>query len=135
MDRLVLHEKSADLEPGKGAHELTCKPYKELAALAHWRRVLCQMDEAPFEWTGCTIQTNLGTFTIKWPSYTLWRTVTHALQAAKIGIATGYSKDSPAWRFSLSSRSDIGQLSGVECLKHKKVVMLSDEQMMSWMTI
>jgi len=69
QDQFVFYSKSADVRPGKGAHEHVDDPaaYRALAAVPNWRKMLSNFDAAPFVWTGSDV------LPVPYPAGAAWR--------------------------------------------------------------
>lgn len=68
-----------------------------------------------------------------WPRNTEWRTMEHALNAARIALVTGTS--GAAYLFSQSSGSDLGLGSGDLASRSRKLVLLDSELVRLWFSI
>lgn len=112
-DRLYFFSGSADRPPGQGAHERVADAafYTELAGVRHWRRMLSNFWSAQFA---------LGERT--------YRTVEHAFQAAKIALVD----PGLAERFALESGDELAHGDGTTARRHRKLVLLDDEQLRRW---
>ncbi|GAA0577361.1 hypothetical protein GCM10010172_72600 [Paractinoplanes ferrugineus] len=112
-DRLYYFSGSADRPPGQGAHEQVADAarYAELAGVRHWRRMLSNFWPAQFV---------LGERT--------YGTVEHAFQAAKIAVVD----PGPAERFALESGDELAYGDGATARRHRKLVLLDDEQLRRW---
>lgn len=112
-DRLYFFSGSADRPPGQGAHERVADAdcYAELAGVRHWRRMLSNFWPAQF---------TLGEHT--------YRTVEHAFQAAKIALVD----PTLAERFALESGAELAHGDGAAARRHRKLVLLDDEQLRRW---
>jgi ribA/ribD-fused uncharacterized protein len=112
-DRLYFYSGSADLPPGEGVHEVVAEAaaYRELAQVAHWRRMLSNFWPAAF---------TLGDRT--------YRTVEHAFQAAKIALV----EPSLAAGFALESGTALARGGGAEARKQRKLVLLDEAQLQEW---
>jgi ribA/ribD-fused uncharacterized protein len=104
---------SADKPPGQGAHERVADAacYAALVDVSHWRRMLSNFWPADF---------TLGERT--------FRTVEHAFQAAKIALVDPVL----AVQFALESGSELAHGSGAAARRHRKLVLLDDEQLRIW---
>lgn len=113
-DRFQFFSRSADMPPGEGAGEIRVSPsetYKELAAIPHWRRVLSNFAETPFEWKGLQ-----------------WKTLEHAFHAAKFETL-----DPVLFRsFSLSSGSALGKGTGEDARRQRKALLFTLAQKKEW---
>ncbi len=113
-DKFQFFSRSADAPPGQGAGEALESPsvaYAELAAIPHWRRMLSNFAETPFEWKGLR-----------------WKTLEHAFHAAKFE-----SLDPAIFRsFSLSSGSELGRGTGEDARKNRKALVFTPSQKKEW---
>ena len=148
QDQFVFYSKSADVRPGKGAHEHVDDPaaYRALAGVPHWRKMLSNFDAAPFVWTGSDV------LPVPYPPGTAWRTIEHVFQSAKFWTTAPYVAGifrnvkgtkkrrafSPedfrevALRFTLNSGDPLGQGDGQDAQRGRKLLWLEPEELARW---
>jgi len=112
MDRLCFFSRSSNKAPGRGAQERVANldDYAELATIPHWRRILSNFYEFPFEYKGRQ-----------------YRTVEHAYQAQKMAYLDGTS--------GLAAKFEIGgewDGAGAVARKHRKAIMASPDVLSQW---
>lgn len=112
-DRFQFFSRSADVPPGEGAGECLASliSYPELRAIPHWRRILSNFAETPFEWKGLQ-----------------WKTLEHAFHAAKFEILNPELFRS----FSLSSGSALGRGTGEDARRNRKAMVFTPSQKKEW---
>lgn len=112
-DRLYFFSGSKDVYPGKGVHEHVDDPgaYTELSKIKHWRRVLSNFHESPFEYMGYQ-----------------WNTIEHAFQGVKLGL----EDMDKMFQMTLNSKSDVGSGSGKDARAKRKWVVLSQTNLQRW---
>ena len=113
-DILVFYSKSANVKPGKGAHESVsvASQYAHLMDHDHWRRVLSNF--------------HVGAFAAG-PSHT-FMTIEHAFQFYKIGLVDRER----AQQFTVESGSELGRGNGEAAQKARKMVVLSPMDLQIW---
>lgn len=113
-DRFVFFSRSRDAPPGKGVGESLAgdpRRYAALNTVPHWRRLLSNFHEAPFDFDGKT-----------------YRTIEHGFQAAKIALAD----PAAAAQFAMESGSELSRGDGAAAQRQRKMVQLSPEQLAVW---
>lgn len=111
-DRLVFYSRSADVRPCKGKNEVgDPSKYAELAGIKDWRKVLSNFHVAPFVYRGKT-----------------YNTIEHGFQAAKIALVDPGKAD----LFAMESGSELSRGDGGVAQKHRKMVMLSKDELAQW---
>jgi len=113
-DVLQFFSRSADKYPGCGVGEHVADPtkYKRLSKIKNWRRMFSDLWEEDFKFEGKT-----------------YRTQQHALQAAKFTSA-GYNDI--AFQFCVESGSKLALGCGLDAMRARKKVMLSEDEMAVW---
>lgn len=113
FDVLVFCHQSVDAAPGFGNGENVCnfEKYEALGKIPNWRRILSSLHVCRFFYRGKT-----------------YRSIEHALQAAKIAIAD----PEMAELFTIESRSKLGLGTGEDARDAKRMVELTVEQMNVW---
>ena len=112
-DKLFFYSKSKDAPVGKGANEFVESPtdYEKLGKIKDWRKVLSNFHVSEFEYNGYT-----------------YRSIEHVFQAMKIAIAD----PEKALLFTVESGNAIGLGDGGVAQKNRKLVKLSDSQLLKW---
>jgi predicted NAD-dependent protein-ADP-ribosyltransferase YbiA (DUF1768 family) len=112
-DRFQFFSRSADAPPGEGAGEVlnSSTSYSDLRSIPHWRRILSNFAETPFEWKGLQ-----------------WKTLEHAFHAAKFEDLNPELFRS----FSLSSGSELGLGTGEDARRHRKAMVFTRSQKERW---
>jgi predicted NAD-dependent protein-ADP-ribosyltransferase YbiA (DUF1768 family) len=112
-EKLFYYSKSKDLYPGLGVNEYVSEPeeYKKLSEIPNWRKILSNFYVSPFEYDGYT-----------------WNSVEHAFQSKKIEIV---DPEKALW-FTRESGHSIGLGDGEEARKHRKLIVLTEQELQKW---
>jgi predicted NAD-dependent protein-ADP-ribosyltransferase YbiA (DUF1768 family) len=111
-DKFFFFSRSIDESPGKGLKEHGDPDnYASLARIGDWRKTLSHCDTAPFVWRGYT-----------------WNSIEHAFHAMKIGL----QDPEKAYDFTVESGHFIGCGEGCSAHRHRKHVMLTQENVDHW---
>lgn len=113
QDKLFYYSKSKDVPVGKGTKEIVndINKYENLNKIKNWRKILSNFHEFPFTYDNKK-----------------YNTVEHCFQSQKIKIVN----NDIAYKFTLDSNDDIGKGNGETARKHRKIVILTPEQLLYW---
>lgn len=112
-DKLFFYSGSKHTPVGRGVHEYVrdASKYQKLNAIQDWRKILSNFYLSPFFYANKE-----------------WNTVEHAFQSQKIALQ---SKEKAKW-FHKQSGHAIGAGDGRMARKHRKIVILSSENLAIW---
>ncbi len=113
VDRLFFYNASADVAPGRGAHEHVADKdnYATLSKIRDWRKVLSNFHICPFKYNALT-----------------YRSIEHAFQAEKIRLVD----KNAAYTFSVESGTALGMGDGLAARKARKLVNLDKDKIREW---
>ena len=113
MDKFNFYSSSKDTKPGCGTNEYknSDEKYDKLSKIKNWRRILSNFHEFTFRYNGFT-----------------YKTVEHAFQSEKIRLVD----ETIAYYFTVESNTELGNGSGLDARKARKVKVLSREHIIQW---
>jgi predicted NAD-dependent protein-ADP-ribosyltransferase YbiA (DUF1768 family) len=115
-DKLFFYSKSANVCPGKGAHEEVADKlkYAPLSKIENWRRVLSNFHMCPFKYNGFT-----------------YNTIEHVFQSEKIRLVD----TDAAFTFTVESGTELGLGDGAKAQSKRKLVKLTGDQLKMWASL